>query len=92
MANKPKILDFKCPACGRSLVQCVKHNVISKATIICINDDGDFDYQKPTIRSEGIEHFECLYCGYIITSNGHKITIASELIEWVKRVNEAKNE
>ncbi len=76
-------IKFICPACKCGQLECVMDG-IHHCEVTKITPD-EFEYGE--YESDGmIDRWQCLNCGYILTSEiGENLTENDEIVKWVKK-------
>ena len=88
MADERKGLKFKCtnPDCECKELECVEEGVTLSSTIMSLNEDGDFDYESPSMDGGEINRYQCQYCGFVLKDeDNNNLTEHLEVVEWVKK-------
>ena len=86
MAKKVKKLEFKCPECDCTKLECCEVNAYVTSIITDLDEDGDFNYGVPVIEDSQVDAFQCVECGFR-PQDKNKIDICDnlELIKWLKK-------
>ena len=85
-----KVLKFKCPNCGETVLEEVMVNVIQSSSIGCIEEleDGScaLDYDNTSNDDGEVSRYQCMRCGYILKNKEYhcNINTPEELVEWLK--------
>jgi len=78
-------IKFKCPDCGCERAECEEENAVAFSNITVIREDGDLDFEAPSIQDSDVARFGCLECNFSAQdSDGNNIIDNAEFAEWCK--------
>lgn len=83
-----KTLQFKCPQCGKIVLEEVMVEVTQSSSISAIEDDNGvvfLDYGNSSTDGGEVERYQCMDCSYILVDEeGNNINDPDALAEWLK--------
>jgi len=83
-----KVLKFKCPQCGKIVLEEVMVEVVQSSSISEIQDDNGvvmIDYESSSTDEGGVDRYQCLDCGFIIKDeDDNNINNEDDLALWLK--------
>jgi predicted RNA-binding Zn-ribbon protein involved in translation (DUF1610 family) len=84
-----KVLKFKCPKCGKKVLEEVMVEVTQSSSISAIEDDNGvvfLDYENTSTDGGEVDRYQCMECGYILKNKKYHCDISTpeELAEWLK--------
>jgi len=82
------ILKFKCPKCGKKVLEEIMVEVVQSSSISEIQDDDGtvyIDYENSSTDGGEVSHYQCVECGYIIKDeDDNNINNHDDLAIWLK--------
>ena len=85
------MLKFTCSECGRNRLEEVMVDVVQYSEITDIADElsefgvASVDYGKHNTDGGEIECYQCMDCGFVISSKeGGDVNTPEELVKWIK--------
>jgi len=79
------MLQFNCPQCGGQQLEEVVHGASVYTPLLCIEEKGTHEYDKPVIEEGSVAHYRCMDCGYMLKdSTGALIVTDTAMKAWVK--------
>lgn len=83
-----KTLKFKCPQCGKIVLEEVMVEVTQSSSIGIIEEEDGIialDYDNVSCDGGEIDRYQCMDCGYILVDEeGNNINDPDALAEWLK--------
>lgn len=86
--NKPVEYIFKCPKCGKNVLEEVMTNVTQSSSITTLIDEkGNLYLDYDAVSNDGgeIDRYQCADCGYVLTDKyGNTVKDTDSLMKWLK--------